>query len=448
VNTLPSRREFTVIVERDEEGSPKGSVSGLAEAPRSRRGVFPLAKILRVPLTCLPMPGFEWFGTEERAEVELVLKSGVLMRYGFDGVRQGHWPSKEFEAELAKRLGVAHAHACSSGTAAVFTALAACGVGAGDEVIVPPFTFVADIEAVLWLGAIPVFAEIDETLCLSPASVASRLTPKTRAVLVVHMCGAMARIDALAELCRRRGVMLIEDVAQAAGARYRGRALGSFGRAAAFSFDYVKTITCGEGGAVVTDDAALHEVAQAFTDHGHDHRGKDRGADRHPILGLNFRISELHAAVGLGQLRKLDDILARQRVVKSVLKEGLTDLARVGFRDLPDPAGDSATFLSFLLPTEDEARAASKALAGAGVDGCFYWYDNNWHYHRQWQHFKSLASPALLAVKHAGWLEQLNDPEVPRSDAVMGRTISLLIKLAWSDAEVRDRLDRMRAVLR
>jgi 8-amino-3,8-dideoxy-alpha-D-manno-octulosonate transaminase len=394
------------------------------------------------------MPGFEILGAEERAEVLDAMGSGVLMRYGFDAARKGRWRAIEFEEALARRLGSRHAHVCSSGTAAVFTALAASGVGAGDEVIVPPFTFVADLEAVLWLGAIPVFAEIDATLCLAPESVEAVISPRTKAVLVVHMCGAMARIDALAELCARRGITLIEDVAQALGASFHGRCLGTFGRAGAFSFDYVKTITCGEGGAVITDEAGLHDAAQAFTDHGHDHRGRDRGADLHPILGLNFRISELHAAVGLAQLRKLDQILERQRAHKQYLKDGLAGLPGLTFRDLPDPAGDSATFLSFFLPTEDQARAAVKRLAEAGVDGCFYWYDNNWHYHRQWEHFRELCSPALLAVRKAGWLEHLRDIHVPQSDALMGRTLSLLIKLGWSRLDLEQRLDRMRAVLR
>ncbi len=393
------------------------------------------------------MPGFEVFGAEERAEVGEVLESGVLMRYGFDAARQGRWKSRELEAALAAKLGARHAHVCSSGTAAVFTALAACGVGAGDEVIVPPFTFVADIEAVLWLGAIPVFAEMDETLCLAPAGVEAAITPRTKAVLVVHMCGSMAAIQALAELCRRRGIPLIEDAAQAMGGTFQGKALGTFGLAGCYSYDYVKTMTCAEGGAVVTDDPALHDLVQAFTDHGHDHLGKDRGADGHPIIGLNFRISELHAAVGLAQLRKLDQILERQRAHKRFLKEGLTGLPRLNFRAVPDPAGDSATFLSFFLPSEEEARAAAKALAAAGVDGCFYWYDNNWHYHRQWRHFQELASPALLAVKRAGWLPDLRQIRVPQSDAIMGRTLSMLIKLNWTPDQLAQRLDRMRAVL-
>ena len=394
------------------------------------------------------MPGFELFGEEERAEVMDVLDSGVLMRYGFDNSRQGHWKAQAFEEVLAKRLGSQHAHLCSSGTAAVFTALAAAGIGAGDEVIVPPFTFVADIEAVLWLGAVPVFAEIDETLCLDPGAVEAVITPQTKAVLVVHMCGAMARIDALAALCTERGLLLIEDVAQALGATFKGQPLGSFGKAAIFSFDYVKTITCGEGGAVVTQDDGLHDIVQAFTDHGHDHRGQDRGADQHPFIGFNFRISELQAAVGLAQLRKLDQIVTRQRKHKQMFKDGLTGIPGISFRELPDPGGDSATFLNFFLPTEGRARGAARELADAGVDGCFYWYDNNWHYYRQWQHFQELMCPSTLAVRKAGWLDHLRDIRLPQSDAVMGRLISMLIKVSWSDTEMAQRLQRMHAVLR
>jgi 8-amino-3,8-dideoxy-alpha-D-manno-octulosonate transaminase len=393
------------------------------------------------------MPGFEFIGDEERRQVQEVLDSGVLMRYGFDGARNGQWKCREFEQRLASRFGVRHAHVCSSGTAALSTALAACGVGAGDEVILPPFTFVADLETVLFAGAVPVFAEIDQTLCLDPASVAKAVTPKTKAVLVVHMCGAMARLDALADLCRRHQLTLIEDAAQAAGATFHGRMLGTIGTAGCLSFDYVKTITCGEGGAVITDDDNVYRLAQAFTDHGHDHLGADRGADRHPHIGLNFRLSELQAAVGVAQLSRLDHILEVQRRHKAVLKEGLAALRRIEFRTLPDPSGDSATFLSFLLPSEDEARLAAQALAAAGVDGCFYWYDNNWHYHRKWDHIKSFASPGRLAIDRFGYGADLTKVALPQSDAVMGRTISMLIKLRWTPEQVNDRLARMKSAL-
>jgi len=264
---------------------------------------------------------------------------------------------------------------------------------------------------------------------------------------VVHMCGAMARVDRLAEICCKHEILLIEDTAQAIGASLNGKALGTFGKAGCYSFDYVKTITCGEGGAVVTDDESLHDQVQAFTDHGHDHKGKDRGADLHPIIGLNFRISELHAAVGLAQLKKLDSILETQRRNKAFLKQGLQGLPGLTFRDLPDPAGDSATFLSLFLPTEEQARTKTRELAAAGVDGCFYWYDNNWHYHRRWDHFKNLTSPGALAVKRAGWLNDLNTFNVPQSDAILGRTICMLIKLSWTESDLKQRLERMRSVL-
>jgi 8-amino-3,8-dideoxy-alpha-D-manno-octulosonate transaminase len=393
------------------------------------------------------MPGFEIFGDEERREVQDVLDSGVLMRYGFDGARNGHWKAVTLEKELASRLGSEYAHVCSSGTAAVATALAACGVGAGDEVIVAPFTFVADIEMILMAGAVPVFADIDETLCLSPESVSAAITDKTKAVLLVHMCGSMARIDELASLCEERGVVLIEDAAQALGAHYRGKALGTFGKAGCFSFDYVKTITCGEGGAIITDDAAVYEIIQAYTDHGHDHVGTDRGAEGHSHIGTNYRISELNAAVGVAQLRKLDHMLELQRANKKYIKDGLTGLNRVSFRHLPDESGDSATFLSIFMPTENEARQTAKDLAAAGVDGCFYWYDNNWHYHRRWDHLKALQAPGALAPLNLGYGENWADGDLAQSDAIMGRTICMLIKLSWNEPALAERLKKMKSVL-
>ena len=393
------------------------------------------------------MPGFEFIGEEERREIQQVIDSGVLMRYGFDAARKGQWKSRELEQRLAAKLGARHAHVCSSGTAALSTALAVCGVGAGDEVILPPFTFVADLETVLMAGAVPVFAEIDQTLCLDPLSVAKAVTPKTKAVLVVHMCGAMAQIDALEEVCRTHHLTLIEDAAQAVGASYRGRTVGTFGKVGCLSFDYVKTITCGEGGAILTDDDEAYRLAQAYTDHGHDHLGTDRGADQHPHMGLNFRLSELHAAVGVAQLARLDHILEVQRRHKAILKDGLAGLRGLEFRALPDPAGDSATFLSLLLPSENEARHAARALAEAGIDGCFYWYDNNWHYHRKWDHIKTFASPGRLAIDRFGYGTDLTKVGLPQSDALMSRTISMLIKLRWTPEQVRDRLARMKSAL-
>lgn len=394
------------------------------------------------------MPGFELFGDEERRQVQDVLDTGVLFRYGFDQARKGHWKARELEKEIADLTGAAYCHLCSSGTAALAVALAACGVGAGDEVIVPPFTFIATIEAVLNAGAIPVFADIDETLCLAPAAVAQAVTARTRAVLPVHMCGAMARIDALKKVCDDRGLLLIEDACQAFGATFGGKALGTFGRMGCFSFDAVKTITCGEGGAVVTDDARLYALANAWADHGHDHAGSDRGLEGHPILGSNCRISELNAAVGLAQVRKTAHILETQRKHKQVLKQALAGITGLTFRDLPDPRGDSATFLSFFLADKDAARRTAGELAAGGVDGCFYWYDNNWHYLRRWDHLKSLKSAARLPLTLLDDIPDYGRLELSASDAVMGRTISMLIKLSWTADEVAQRAEKMAAIIK
>ena len=394
------------------------------------------------------MPGFEWFGDEERKEVQDVMDTGVLFRFGFDQARKGHWKAKTFEKELAERMGVGHALLCSSGTAALSIALASCGVGAGDEVIVPPFTFIATIESVLNAGAIPVFADIDETLCLDPAAVAACMTPRTKAVLPVHMCGAMARIDELKDLCDKKGLVLIEDACQAVGGTLNSKALGSFGHMGCFSFDAVKTITCGEGGGVITDDKTLYLTADAHADHGHDHIGNDRGLENHPILGYNYRISELNAAVGLAQFRKLDKILEVHRKNKAVIKTALSSVNGITFRCLPDEKGDSASFLSFFLPDEASTRQAVKKLGAAGVDGCFYWYDNLWHYYRKWDHLKNLTAAAKLPVTLSDKLPDYKNLVLEKSDGIMNRMISMQIKLSWSEKDIGQRIDNMVGALK
>lgn len=387
------------------------------------------------------MPGFEIFGDEERKQVNDVLETGVLFRYGFDAAREGHWKAKTFEAELAQRLGVGYAHLCASGTAALSTAMAACGVGAGDEVIVPPFTFVATIESVLMAGAVPVFADIDETLCLSPQGIEAALSPATKAVIPVHMCGAMARIDEIKAICDKKGLLLLEDACQSVGASFRGQALGSFGKAGCFSFDPVKTITCGEGGAIVTNDKRVYVAADAYADHGHDHIGSDRGAEDHLVIGANHRISELNAAVGLAQLRKLDWILDTQRRNKKAIKTAMQAIPGIDFRQLPDAEGDSATFLTFFMPDLNSARQAVKSLAKAGVDGCFHWFDNNWHYIRKWDHFHHMRAAAPLAVQNLANCPDYRTISMPASDAIMQRAISMQIKLGWTEDQLQQRID-------
>ena len=387
------------------------------------------------------MPGFEIFGEEERKSVTDVLDTGVLFRYGFEGARKGHFKALEFEKKLCEVTGAGYSHLCSSGTAALSTAMAACGIGAGDEVIVPPFTFVATFEAVMNAGAVPVFGEIDETLCLDPDRLKDVITPRTKAVVPVHMCGSMARITEIKAVCDTNGLLLLEDACQSLGATFQGKAVGTFGLAGCFSFDAVKTVTCGEGGGIITNEKEVYLKADQYADHGHDHLGgADRGADDHPIIGTNFRISELNAAVGLAQLNKLDRILEIQRKSKYALKNAMADIPEVTFRYIPDASGDSATFLSFFLPTEDRTRQVAEKLAENNV-GCAYWYDNNWHYLKKWHHLKQMKRSAKLPVELCDALPDYNKVDLPESDNIMKRTLSMQIMLSWTQKDIEDRIE-------
>lgn len=390
------------------------------------------------------MPGFELFGAEEKQEVNDVMEHGFTFRYGFDGMRNGRWKTKEMEELLCKKMTVNHAHLVSSGTAALQTALMAAGIGAGDEVVVPPFTFVASVEAVALAGAIPVFAEIDETLCLSPAGIEAAITPKTKAVNLVHMCGSMARMDEIKAICKKHNILLLEDACQAIGGSYHGQALGTIGDVGCYSFDSVKTITCGEGGAVITNNDEIYRNAHMYSDHGHDHIGNDRGAETHPIMGLNFRISEMNSALGLAQLRKLDNIIAIQRKNKQTIKNAIADLADIEFRHIPDPEGDNAGFLSFMLPSEQRTIEINKKLAENGVDGCFYWYVNNWHYVKEWKHIQHMQGAAKLPIELIADRPDYTKIATPKSDAIMSRTISMLIKLSWTDEQIAQRIENIR----
>ena len=394
------------------------------------------------------MPGYELFGAQERKEVNDVLETGILMRYGFDGARNGVWKSKELEAEICKTFSVGHTQLVSSGTAALTTAMAALGIGAGDEVIMPTFTFVASFEGVLSVGAIPVPVDIDETLTLDPAAVEAAITPRTKAIMPVHMCGSMAQMDELKAICKKHNLLLLEDACQAIGATYKGKSVGTIGDAGTFSFDFVKIITCAEGGAVLTNNEEVYKKADQYSDHGHDHMGKDRGADLHPYLGYNFRISELHAAVGLAQVRRINEFLTLQKRNHKIISDTLKKVDGLTFRVIPDPSGDAGSFLSFFLPTESMAREAVAAMAAAGVGGNFYWYDNNWHYIRKWQHLQSGSWMNRLYEEQKNQVMHYTNLAFPVSDAIMSRCISSSISLLWDEAQAQERADKMAEILK
>ena len=395
------------------------------------------------------MPGYETWSDAERKEVNDVLETGILMRYGFDGPRKGIWKAKELEEAICQTFGCKHAQLVSSGTAALTTAMSALGIGYGDEVILPSFTFVASFEAVLSVGAVPVFADVDDCLTLNPDAVRNAITSKTKCVMPVHMCGSMADMDALQSICREHKLLLLEDACQSIGGSYKGKKLGTIGDAGTFSFDFVKTITCAEGGVVMTNREDVYIHSDGYTDHGHDHKGVDRGADLHPFIGYNFRISELHAAVGLAQIKKLDDFLSTQKKNHAALKDMLSTVPEISFRRIPDPAGDSFTFLSWFLPTEEITRAVVAEMKAQNIlAGNFYWYDNNWHYIRKWDHLKNSVTLNALHPELKAAVMHHASKDFSASDAVMGRCVSTAIGLLWTEEQLKTKGEQMVNVIR
>ncbi len=384
------------------------------------------------------MPGFEVFGAEEKKEIDEVLSTGVLFRYEFAEQRKGIWKVRDFEGNFAAYTGAVHAQAVTSGTAALKVAMAALGIGPGDEVITQGFTFVATWEAIFDSGAVPVFAEVDETLNMDPADLEKKITPKTRAVIPVHMMGAPARIEEICAIAKKHKIAVIEDTAQAPGARINGRHLGTFGDCGTFSFDPVKTMTTGEGGMIITDSEDLWRKMSEYHDHGHDHvpNPGGRGGDGRSFIGFNYRMMELQGAVGLAQLAKLDGIVAAQRKNKAAMRKAISVLPGVKFREIIDPAGDSASFIAFFLPTAEEAVRVNKVLSDEGC-GAVYFANNTWHYYPKWEHL--LAGSTLAA---SGWPFKEADGRrrvvydsaaLPQSAAIIDRTLVYQVPVKLAD---------------
>lgn len=373
----------------------------------------------------MPGPGLDLVGAEELAQLTDVITSGRLSRYGPD---DDSFPAKvrRFEEAVAERAGVKHALAVNAGTSGLYLALTGLGIGPGDEVIVPGFTFVATISSVVYARARPVLAEIDETFNLDPADVEARITPRTRAIIAVHMLGNAARITALRAIADRHGLALIEDSAQAFGASFDGRWLGSFGHAGVYSFNEYKTITCGDGGMLITNDGELYRRAFAMHDQGHSplRGGIEVGA--RPMLGLNFRMTELEGAVLLAQLGKLDIITGHLHDNRDLVWSAIAGLPGIGFRELPDRDGDLATHLVVMFPDAKTATAVTGALDSITLDR------SGWHVY---SHMENLLDertvtgrgcPFDCACTHsepAGYRIGM----LPRTDALLARSMSFAI---------------------
>lgn len=387
------------------------------------------------------MPGFEVFGEEEKKEIGDVLETGVLFRYEFHDKRSGIYKVKEFEEAFASYSGCGYAQAVTSGTAALKVALIALGIGPGDEVITQGFTFVATWEAILEVGAIPVFTEIDDTLNMDPTDLNQKITAKTKCIIPVHMLGAPARIEEIVAIAQKHGIPVIEDTAQAAGGSISGKKLGSFGELGTFSFDSVKTMTTGEGGMVITDDQELWRNMSEYHDHGHDHAVNPggRGGEGRRFIGFNYRMMELQGAIGLAQLKKLDQMIKAQKKNKELLKEAASSLSGVKFRHLVDPAGDTATFFAFSLQSQEDCNKIANTLKTEGFPAIQF-SENDWHFYPKWEHL--LEAKTVLRTgypfKDAGGRDRIiYDPSaLPKSAEILSRTLVYPVGVKMADDQL------------
>jgi len=383
-----------------------GGVTEIGVDLRLARDGGPAARTRPEP----PMfPGGMELGAEEIAAATRVLSSKNVFRYY--GVGEGPHEVADFETEFAAHMGAKHALCVNAGSSALICGLIGAGVGEGDEVIVPAYTWNATPNAVIAARATPVLAEVDESLTLDPDDVARKIGPKTKAILPVHMRGAPADMDALTTLAGEHGLVVVEDVCQSAGASFRGRRLGTFGDAGAFSLQFNKIITTGEGGVMITDRDDLYDLAIDV----HDCAGSvRRGAGLPRFPGWNFRASELQGAVARVQLTRLDGLLERMRATQRRLADRVERLPGLTLRRLNDDGGDAGICLIAFTTSAAHAADAVEALKAEGVLAMRI-YDPSFadlHVYPYW-------APVLAYLKDKG----APAPDCPRTLDLLERTI-------------------------
>ncbi|MEP9388038.1 DegT/DnrJ/EryC1/StrS family aminotransferase [Mesorhizobium sp. KR9-304] len=296
-------------------------------------------------------------GEEEIEAIARVIRSGKLFRYRDDS------ECERFEKRYAKHLDVGEFALGASGTYGLAAGLVGLGIGPGDEVLVPAHTYMATATAVLAVGAIPVIVDIDETITISPDAISDAIGPHTRAIIPVHMWGAACNMDAIMDIADRRGLKVLEDVCQGIGGSYEGRKLGSIGHAGAFSFNFFKNMSGGEGGGIATSDPKVAERARCYIDPCHFY-WQGRNDETKPFAGVGARASELLGAMLNVQLDRLDGMIRAMRAEKKKILAGTKHLDNLGLRASPMNSADHdcATQVMYLLPTEDAAQAFVKAM--------------------------------------------------------------------------------------
>lgn len=397
-----------------------------------------------------PYPGGMQIDREEEEAVLDTLRTKRLFRYY--GPQEGDSKVAALERDFARFMGVERAIAVNSGTSALISGLQGIGVGPGDEVIVPAYTWIASPAAVLAVGAIPVIAEVDSSLTLDPEDVRARISPYTKAIMPVHMRGAPSDMDAIMRIAREHELKVLEDTAQADGASHAGRRLGGIGDAGCFSLQFNKIITSGEGGMVVTKDEEIWRRALMF----HDVIGSSQAQipQAQMIWGANFRMPELLAAVAGVQLRRLPQLLDAMRQRKRMLKSGIAAAARdsgFAFRHLHDEEGDAAICLICYAPDAEQARATVADLRAENIGASTMYHPEETDFH-VYAHWESILQKRSWT--DAGWPWSAARREIkydrgmcPRSLDWLGRAVHLDVSPMLTNEDIEETIEGFHRVM-
>ena len=388
-------------------------------------------------------PGGLEIGDEEKQQVLEVLDTKYLFRYyGPEGVES---KVRLFENGFKEKMGAAYALATSSCTGALISSLVACGIGPGDEVIVTGYTFFASCAAIVAAKGIPVIAEVDETLTIDPDDIERKITPRTKGIVCVHMRGVPCDMDRIMAIAKKHDLRVIEDCAQAVGATYKGKFVGTFGDCGCFSFQYHKTITAGEGGMILTNDARLYDRCCSYHDTAACWR-PDRFAEQRfegeLFCGSNFRMSELTGAVMLAQLGKLDRLNAAMRSHQRRIIDQIKDTPGIRVRPCNDPEGDTGICLMFYLDSAEKVGPFVEALKAEGVNaaGVFNSGIPDWHIYAHWKHVIEKKAPSDVRCPwdcpyHKGEEVSYADDMNPKTLEYLGKVVHLDIPAQMSDED-------------
>lgn len=372
-------------------------------------------------------PGTYWIDEqEEQAVLEVLRKRSLFRYYGPTPPSAVH----SFEAAAREFYGRRYALAVNSGSGALLTAMQAMGIGPGDEVIIPSFMWVATAAAVVHVNAIPVLCEVDDSFCMDPDDLRRKITPRTRLIVPVHMAGCPCDMGSIMEIAAERRLRVLEDCAQANGATFRGKKVGTFGDVGMFSLQLNKNMTAGEGGLLITDDETLFHKAFSAHDMSLMWQGDQPSDPPDDVLtwANGRRMSELCGAVATVQIGKLPRIVDHMRASKRRIKEALEGTAGLAFRRLNDPDGDSGPFLILLLEDGPTARRAAAEMKERGLHNVWRLADYGLHIY---YNIKTLVQKVPLSAAGNPWNLSENAESVydygkgacPRSDALFERSI-------------------------